>query len=99
MRTRDFLGGETKTRLVAAMEGLNKDRPADVHEYLAYTMKHGTVPTSFKSHGHDGNVYSYIGDLGIFALLRPALLCCDRDRPDDPGMYLAEFLTGAIEKL
>lgn len=99
MRKRDYLGGETKTRLVAAMQGLNKDRPADVHDYLAYTMKNGAVPTNFKSLGHKGNVYEYINDMGIFGLLRPALLCCDKDRPDDPGKYLAEFLSGAIEKL
>lgn len=99
MRTRDFLGGSTKTKLMAAMQGLNKDRPGDVHDYLAYTMKHGSCPTTFKAINHDGNVFSYIGDLGIFALLRPALLCCDKDRPDDPDMYLAEFLSGALAQM
>ena len=98
-RTRDFLGGSTKTKLMTAMQGLNKDRPADVHEYLAYAMKHGSCKTDFIPLDHKGNVFSYIGDLGIFALLRPALLCCDKDRPDDPDMYLAEFLSGALEKM
>eukprot|EP01043_Picozoa_sp_COSAG02_P061013 COSAG02_NODE_8104_length_2708_cov_2.047144_1_plen_71_part_00 len=34
-----------------------------------------------------------------FGLLRPALLCCDRDRPKDPMQYIAEFLAGAVESL
>ena len=47
----------------------------------------------------EGSIYSFIKDLGVFGLLRPALVCCERDRPDSPAKYVAEFLAGSIEAL
>ena len=38
-------------------------------------------------------------NMGVFGLLRPALICCDKDRPDDTSKYLAEFLSVAIKLL
>ena len=47
----------------------------------------------------DGSIYTYIKNYSIFGLLRPALLCWDRDRPKDPKKYVAEFLSTALESL
>ena len=46
-----------------------------------------------------GSIYSYIQSFGIFGLLRPALVCCDKDRPADPKQYIATFLSSSIQKL
>ena len=66
--------------------------------FLAAVLN-GETPPKVHVADKDGSIYTYLKTNGIFGLLRPALLCCDRDRPKDPNKYIAAFLSGAIEAL
>jgi myosin heavy subunit len=99
MRTKQFLSQEKlMARLATSLKLLQEHRPTDVHAFLTEVMK-GNDPPEVHEKDESGNIYTYIKTFGIFGLLRPALMCCDQDRPKDPLKYVVEFLAGAIEAL
>ena len=98
MRTKDFLSRSLQQELMKALQMLQEQRPTDVHTFLAAVMA-GQPPPEVAEPDKDGSIYTYISSYEIFGLLRPALLCCDRDRPKDPKKYVAEFLGSALTAL
>ena len=98
MRTKDFLGGSLMADLQKALALMQEHRPTDVQPFLAAVLN-GQEPPKVHAPDKEGSIYTYLKDHGIFALLRPALLCCDRDRPKDPKKYIAAFLSGAVGQL
>ena len=62
-------------------------------------MLNGEEPPKVHVKDEEGSIYTYLKNNGIFGLLRPALLCCDRDRPKDPKKYIAAFMAGAVDSL
>ena len=38
-----------------------------------------------------------MSNLNVFGLLKPALQCCNRDRPDHLTVYLTEFIAAALD--
>lgn len=104
MRTKDFLmGKDGKGRLMATLQNalklLKEHRPTDVHTFLVAVMNGQDPPEVYQKDPEDGSIYLYIKNFGVFGLLRPALVCCDKDRPKDPQKYIAEFLSAAISAL
>ena len=77
---------------------MQEHRPTDVQVFLAAVLN-GEEPPKVHVPDTEGSIYTYLKDHGIFGLLRPALLCCDRDRPKDPKKYIATFLSGAVDQL
>jgi myosin heavy subunit len=98
MRTKDFLNRSLMTDLQKALARMQEDRPTDVQAYLAAVLN-GEEPPKVHVKDEEGSIYTYLKNNGIFGLLRPALLCCDRDRPKDPKKYIAAFMAGAVDSL
>jgi myosin heavy subunit len=98
MRTKDFLSRSLMADLQKALASMQVDRPTDVQAYLAAVLN-GEEPPKVHVKDEEGSIYTYLKNNGIVGLLRPALLCCDRDRPKDPKKYIAAFMAGAVESL
>ena len=98
MRTKDFLSRSLMADLQKALARMQDDRPTDVQAYLAAVLN-GEEPPKVHVKDEEGSIYTYLENNAIFGLLRPALLCCDRDRPKDPKKYIAAFVAGAVDSL
>ena len=100
MRPERWCGSVAKD-LMEAMKLLQEHRPTDVHSFLAAVLNDQPIPEheTGPEKAHEGNIYAYIQSFGIFTLLRPALLCCDRDRPKNPKKYIATFLAESMQAL
>ena len=97
-RTKDYLGGSLMKDLQMALQLMQEQRPTDVQFFLSEVLS-GRDPPKVHVRDDEGSIYSYLKNNSIFGLLRPALLCCDRDRPKDPKKYIAMFLAGAVDSL
>ena len=84
--------------LQRALALMQEHRPTDVQFFLSEVLS-GKDPPKVYIRDDEGSIYTYLKNNSIFGLLRPALLCCDRDRPKDPKEYIAKFLAGAVDSL
>jgi hypothetical protein len=101
MSTRRFIDSQLQASLVRAVKALHRQRPgpAEVQQFLLAVLQDQDPPAVAEQADTDTRIYDYLKSNGAFALLKPALLAVDRHRPQNPALYMATFLGGAVGSL
>ena len=101
MSTRRFIDATLQVSLTKAVKALHRERPSagQVQNFLLAALRGDPLPSVGAKVDEDTRIYDYLKTNGAFALLKPALLAVDRQRPADPQLYLATFMATAVEQL
>ena len=102
LSTRSYINKDLRALLMDALRKLNRARPDDPASFLAAAMR-GETPAATESwHAcprEDVSVKTYFSKYCVITLLKPALMACDKHRPDDPIAFLCAFVGATATSL
>eukprot|EP01050_Picozoa_sp_SAG11_P025825 SAG11_NODE_5967_length_1423_cov_1.439577_1_plen_88_part_00 len=86
---------------MSALGALAEHRPAasEILLFLEAVLSGKKPPPVRQREEGESRTYDYLLANGALALLKPALVCCARHRPENPRRYVALFVTTAVAML